>query len=200
MRASGAVAPGARATKGSVRDRCPPQRALLRNNALQSIWAGGHFPKKPSCEGAARRWGRTEARVIGTGSRELGDGVRHAGCHLCSMSSGRSSDSRVERLWADITRKLAQRRARVLEAAAPEPLARIRRLRRVSQAVLALRIGIHQGDLSRLERRPDLLVSTLRRYLAALGGSLELWARFPDSLVRVELTAETTSENSDQAG
>ena len=92
-----------------------------------------------------------------------------------------------EQLWEEIRQKLAHRRASQLEAGTPEPLSRIRRRRHVSQAELAERIGTSQGDLSRLERRADLLVSTLTRYIAALGGSLELWARFPGSLIRVNL-------------
>ena len=92
-----------------------------------------------------------------------------------------------EQLWDEIRQKLAHRRASQLEAGTPEPLSRIRRRRRVSQAELAARIGTSQGDLSRLERRADLMVSTLTRYIAALGGSLELWARFPGFLIRVNL-------------
>ena len=95
------------------------------------------------------------------------------------------------RLWEEIRQKLAQRRASQLDAGPPVPLRGIRRRRRVSQVVLAVRIGTSQGDLSRLERRSDLLVSTLTRYIAALGGSLELWARFPGSLIRVNLTGRT---------
>ena len=94
----------------------------------------------------------------------------------------------AQRLWEEISRKLAHRRASRLDAGTPEPLRGIRRCRRISQAVLADRIGTSQGDLSRIERRPDLLVSTLTRYIAALGGSLEIWARFPGSLIRVDLT------------
>ncbi|HKP30440.1 MAG TPA: helix-turn-helix transcriptional regulator, partial [Gemmatimonadales bacterium] len=86
---------------------------------------------------------------------------------------------------------LAHRRASQLDAGPPVALGGIRRRRRVSQEVLAVRIGTSQGDLSRLERRSDLLVSTLTRYIAALGGSLELWARFPGSLIRVNLTGRT---------
>jgi hypothetical protein len=37
-----------------------------------------------------------------------------------------------------------------------------------------------QGEVSRLERRADLYVSTLRRFVEALGASLDLMARFPD--------------------
>jgi DNA-binding transcriptional regulator YiaG len=102
-------------------------------------------------------------------------------------SSTASSHPRVSRLWEEIRQKLAQRRASQLPPGKPEPLRQIRRRRRISQVELAGRIGTTQGDLSRLERRSDLLVSTLARYLEALGGSLELWVRFPGLLVRIDL-------------
>lgn len=98
-----------------------------------------------------------------------------------------SPNPRVRRLWEEIRQKLAQRRASEQPPGKPERLGQIRRRRQVSQVELAGRIGTSQGDLSRLERRSDLLVSTLTRYLEALGGSLELSARFPGLLVRIDL-------------
>jgi hypothetical protein len=48
-----------------------------------------------------------------------------------------------------------------------------------SQAEVAHALGISQSDVSKLERRADIRVSTLRRYVAALGGELRLSAAFP---------------------
>jgi DNA-binding transcriptional regulator YiaG len=110
-----------------------------------------------------------------------------------SEHSPTSPNPRVSRLWEEIRQKLAQRRASQQPPLKPEPLGQIRRRRRVSQVELAARIGTSQGDLSRLERRPDLLVSTLARYLEALGGSLELWVRFPGLLVRIDLPRQAPS-------
>jgi hypothetical protein len=42
-----------------------------------------------------------------------------------------------------------------------------------------------QGNVSRLEQQADMYVSTLRRYLEALGGTLEIVAHFPDRDVRI---------------
>jgi ribosome-binding protein aMBF1 (putative translation factor) len=50
----------------------------------------------------------------------------------------------------------------------------------VSQAELASQMGSNQPGVSRLERREDLYLSTLREYVEALGGELDLVARFPD--------------------
>ncbi|HJM49523.1 MAG TPA: XRE family transcriptional regulator [Alphaproteobacteria bacterium] len=49
-----------------------------------------------------------------------------------------------------------------------------------TQVSVAQKLRIGQDSVSRLESRSDLLLSTLRGYIEAMGGSLELTARFPD--------------------
>ena len=49
-----------------------------------------------------------------------------------------------------------------------------------TQEEVASTLGIGQDTVSRLERGSDMLLSTLRRYVEAMGGVLELVARFPD--------------------
>lgn len=53
----------------------------------------------------------------------------------------------------------------------------------VTQEQLAAMMGIRQASLSKIEHQDDLLVSTLRRYVEALGGELEIRARFPERTV-----------------
>lgn len=75
----------------------------------------------------------------------------------------------------------AKRRARI-ERRASE-LATLKDLRRAverTQAKLAASLGVGQDTVSRIERRSDILLSTLRRYVEALGGELKLVARFPN--------------------
>ena len=60
-------------------------------------------------------------------------------------------------------------------------LREIRRAREYSQVTLAEILGMNQGDLSKFERRTDAYLSTIRRYVEAMGGSLELVATFPDT-------------------
>ena len=55
----------------------------------------------------------------------------------------------------------------------------LRRAMRMSQQTLAKRLKTDQAQISRLEQRADLLVSTLRRYVEALGGELQIVATFP---------------------
>lgn len=83
----------------------------------------------------------------------------------------------------------AERRARVnAETARLEAEMRLRELRNardLSQADLAEALDTDQGNVSRLEQQGDMYVSTLRRYLEALGGTLEIVAHFPDRDVRI---------------
>lgn len=60
-------------------------------------------------------------------------------------------------------------------------LRELRQLAGLNQSELAQRLGIGQAALSRLERRSDILVSTLRDYLAALGATLRVGAHFEDA-------------------
>ena len=63
----------------------------------------------------------------------------------------------------------------------------LRKARRVTQTELADRLKIQQGNVSRLERRDDMHLSTLRQVVEALGGELEITARFPDGqTVRID--------------
>jgi DNA-binding XRE family transcriptional regulator len=59
-------------------------------------------------------------------------------------------------------------------------LAQLREARQRSQAELARKLGVQQAAISRLERRTDMYLSTLRGLVEAMGGSLEIVARFPD--------------------
>lgn len=57
-------------------------------------------------------------------------------------------------------------------------LASIRAARRVTQVELAARLDKSQGNISELERRSDVYLSSLREYVEALGGELEITAVF----------------------
>ena len=59
-------------------------------------------------------------------------------------------------------------------------LRELRKARRLTQVSVARELGVSQDAVSRLEQRSDLLLSTLRRTVEAMGGSLSLIARFPD--------------------
>jgi DNA-binding XRE family transcriptional regulator len=66
------------------------------------------------------------------------------------------------------------------------PLHRLRAARHMTQEQLADTLHVRQAAISRLERRADVYLSTVRRYVATLGGVLEITAHFPDgTAVRV---------------
>jgi predicted XRE-type DNA-binding protein len=56
----------------------------------------------------------------------------------------------------------------------------LRKARELTQQRMAELLGIKQANISRLEKRSDLLLSTLGSYVAAMGGRLRLVAEFPD--------------------
>lgn len=66
----------------------------------------------------------------------------------------------------------------------------LRELRAIAgktQADVAEFSGLAQGDVSRLERRDDMLLTTLRRYIEALGGEVDIVARFGNRQLRVSI-------------
>jgi len=79
----------------------------------------------------------------------------------------------------------AERRARIEQRAAEliaeeMNLREMRRLRKLTQARLSKKLKIGQEGVSRIEKRSDLYLSTLRGYVEGVGGELTIMARFPD--------------------
>jgi transcriptional regulator with XRE-family HTH domain len=86
----------------------------------------------------------------------------------------------------DKIRKLSPAQRKKVEARAAELIAEemtlreLRKARKLTQVRIARELGIKQDSVSRLEKRSDLLLSTLRRTVKAMGGHLSLVAKFPD--------------------
>jgi len=81
---------------------------------------------------------------------------------------------------------IAQRRAASKPAHAGATLRWARLHRRLTQQELAARLGMTQPEISKLERRGDVRLSTMRACVAALGGSLGIVARFGDDELELE--------------
>lgn len=64
-------------------------------------------------------------------------------------------------------------------------LADLRRALDLTQATMAETLGVGQAEVSKIEKRADILVSTLRRFIDAMGGELEIRAVFPDRVVAI---------------
>lgn len=86
----------------------------------------------------------------------------------------------------DKIKKLSASQRKKVEARAAELIAEemtlrdLRKARELTQARVAEELGITQDGVSRLEKRSDLLLSTLRKSVEAMGGRLSLVAEFPD--------------------
>jgi transcriptional regulator with XRE-family HTH domain len=71
----------------------------------------------------------------------------------------------------------------------------LRQARQRSQEELARELKVGQPAVAKLERRTDMYVSNLRRYIEALGGSLEITARFPGGAVSITNFGDLDEEN-----
>lgn len=77
-------------------------------------------------------------------------------------------------------------------------LAAIRRARCLTQQQMSVGLGISQGDVSRLEARANLMLTTLARFIEASGGRLRILAEFEDE--RLELDVEELTGASTDLG
>ena len=66
------------------------------------------------------------------------------------------------------------------------PLYELRQARQLSQEQLARELHVGQGNVSKIERRTDVYISTLRSYVEAMGGELEITAKFPQGAVKIK--------------
>jgi DNA-binding XRE family transcriptional regulator len=86
----------------------------------------------------------------------------------------------------DVIKSLPAAERRAIEKRAAELIAEemtlqeLRRAREMTQVKMARRLGIAQKQISEIEKRTDMHISTLRRSIEALGGTLALVAEFPD--------------------
>ncbi len=65
------------------------------------------------------------------------------------------------------------------------PLQELRQAHQMSQERLAELLHTKQANISRMERRTDMYISTLRSYIEAMGGELNIVARFPEGDVHI---------------
>ena len=95
----------------------------------------------------------------------------------------------------DIADSLPARKAELREAdrAYAMGLAMIRRAANLTQVEIAAQLGVGQAAVAKLEHRPDLLLSTLRAYVAAVGGHLRLVVDFEHGR-EIELELDTIGE------
>ncbi|WP_230927675.1 XRE family transcriptional regulator [Pseudomonas wenzhouensis] len=76
------------------------------------------------------------------------------------------------------------------------PLNELRQARGLSHKVLAEVLHVQQPSIAKLEKRTDMYISTLRSHIEAMGGQLEVIARFPDGAVKISNFAEIGTDAS----
>ena len=101
----------------------------------------------------------------------------------------------MARKFSDLTKKMsvkdrAKIKARSARLLAELPLEQLRSARSLTQTNMAHLLGVNQSAISKIEKRTDMYLSTLRSYVEAMGGSLEIQAIFPDGAVRVDVLKE----------
>ena len=87
-------------------------------------------------------------------------------------------NDRIRELRAAQRKKVEARAAELM--AEEMTLRELRKARQLTQVRIAKALGIKQDSVSRLDKRSDLLLSTLRKAVEAMGGTLCLVAQFPD--------------------
>ena len=65
------------------------------------------------------------------------------------------------------------------------PLNELRQARGLSQKMLAEVLNVQQPAIAKMEKRTDMYLSTLRSHIEAMGGQLDVVARFPDGAVKI---------------
>jgi hypothetical protein len=87
-----------------------------------------------------------------------------------------------------------ERRAQIeAKAAAMEAemtLVELRHARQLTQETLGETLQVGQAAIAKMEKRADMYVSNLRRFIHAMGGELDIVARFPDRSVKINNFAE----------
>ena len=75
---------------------------------------------------------------------------------------------------------------RIQEAMAEMPLTELRHARRLTQEQIAKSMKVKQASVSKMEGQTDMYISTLRKYIKAMGGELEIVAKFPEGSVKID--------------
>ena len=98
----------------------------------------------------------------------------------------------MTRKFSDLTKKMSAKdrseiKARSAKLLAELPLEQLRSARSLTQTNMAHLLGVNQSAVSKIEKRTDMYLSTLRSYVEAMGGSLEIQAVFPNGSVRIDV-------------
>jgi len=129
-----------------------------------------------------------------------GEGLKHASTQYgvqCIIEAERPVGDSVARNFKELQEAMSpERRARVEvrvnEALRTMALDELREARKLTQTQLASLLHVDQGSVSKMERRTDMYISTLRSYIEAMGGALHIRAVFPDGEVQIQRFGDET--------
>ncbi len=79
----------------------------------------------------------------------------------------------------------AKAMAKAIAMIAEMPLSELRQARGMSQQMLAEILNVQQPSVAKIEKRSDVYLSTLRSHVEAMGGELEIIARFPEGVIKI---------------
>jgi transcriptional regulator with XRE-family HTH domain len=88
----------------------------------------------------------------------------------------------IEAMPVDRQRRIEKR---LQDSLAAMPLDQLRKAQEMTQRELAEILSVNQGEISKIEHRSDICISTLADYIEAMGGRLEIRAVFKDREVRI---------------
>lgn len=98
----------------------------------------------------------------------------------------------MARKFRELTKNISKKRRERIDARKEillkeMELAELRRAFSLTQSTLAETLGIGQAEISKIENRTDMFVGTLRRFIKAMGGDLEIRAVFPDRAITIKI-------------
>jgi transcriptional regulator len=96
----------------------------------------------------------------------------------------------MNKSFKQLKKKMSPKAQRAVKAKATKllsemPLQELRQALQFSQEHLAKILATKQANISRIERRTDMYISTLRTYIEAMGGELDIVAKFPEGEIHI---------------
>ena len=102
--------------------------------------------------------------------------------------SGRNSFSTLREGMTPAQKDAVARKVAALRA--DMTLAELRQARQLTQQTLSGTLHVGQAAVAKMEKRTDMYVGNLRRFVEAMGGELDVIARFPEGSVKISNFAE----------
>ncbi|MCH4091574.1 XRE family transcriptional regulator [Acetobacter sp.] len=102
--------------------------------------------------------------------------------------TGRKTLASLGATLSPVSRERAAMKAQAMADAMD--LAELRRAHVMSQKQIAELLGVNQASVAKMEKRTDMYISTLRSYIEAMGGELQIVAKFPGHAVPIKSFAD----------